>query len=190
MQDLRRLQAANGGDSTAFDRMLDLAYGRIGKLRWELMEVCTLAFTLTPSSLTMSTSLYSWMRVLRSVPQQAYAKRKPAYPRTPRNSSRSLLQVFPAQQDRCKSISLFHLLDYEAMQNRTVKIECYWDHRADAANIIFDGASSGTNGRRCIPLFRCHCSIWMQIISTCILSQILDSNLVSRMTSSSRSCSR
>ncbi|KAF8846208.1 hypothetical protein BDN67DRAFT_918414 [Paxillus ammoniavirescens] len=35
---LRKLQAANAGDHTAFDRMLDIAYGRVGKLRWELME--------------------------------------------------------------------------------------------------------------------------------------------------------
>ncbi|KAF9229100.1 hypothetical protein BS17DRAFT_823757 [Gyrodon lividus] len=35
---LRKLQAVNAGDHTAFDRMLDIAYGRIGKLRWELME--------------------------------------------------------------------------------------------------------------------------------------------------------
>lgn len=38
-QDLQRLRAANGGQSTAFDRMLDIAYGRVGKLRHELMEV-------------------------------------------------------------------------------------------------------------------------------------------------------
>ncbi|KAG8219662.1 hypothetical protein J3R82DRAFT_617, partial [Butyriboletus roseoflavus] len=37
-KDLQRLQAANGGDSTAFDRMLDIAYGRVGKLRRELIE--------------------------------------------------------------------------------------------------------------------------------------------------------
>ncbi|KAF9231598.1 hypothetical protein BU15DRAFT_55939 [Melanogaster broomeanus] len=35
---LRRLHAANAGDYTAFDRTLDIAYGRVGKLRWELLE--------------------------------------------------------------------------------------------------------------------------------------------------------
>ena len=30
---------ANRGETKAFDRILDLAYGRKGKLRWELMEV-------------------------------------------------------------------------------------------------------------------------------------------------------
>jgi len=31
---------ANLGETKAFDRVLDLAYGRKGKLRWELMKVC------------------------------------------------------------------------------------------------------------------------------------------------------
>ncbi|KAG6381026.1 hypothetical protein JVT61DRAFT_5421 [Boletus reticuloceps] len=31
-KDLQRLRAANAGHSTAFDRMLDMAYGRVGKL--------------------------------------------------------------------------------------------------------------------------------------------------------------
>lgn len=30
---------ANRGETKAFDRILDLAYGRKGKLRWELMGV-------------------------------------------------------------------------------------------------------------------------------------------------------
>ena len=30
---------ANAGETKAFDRILDLAYGRKGKLRWELMTV-------------------------------------------------------------------------------------------------------------------------------------------------------
>ena len=30
---------ANTGDTKAFDRVLDIAYGRKGKLRWELMMV-------------------------------------------------------------------------------------------------------------------------------------------------------
>ena len=30
---------ANTGETKAFDRVLDLAYGRKGKLRWELMRV-------------------------------------------------------------------------------------------------------------------------------------------------------
>ncbi|KAH0838166.1 hypothetical protein J3R83DRAFT_6417 [Lanmaoa asiatica] len=37
-KDLHRLRAANGGGSAAFDRMLDIAYGRVGKLRRELIE--------------------------------------------------------------------------------------------------------------------------------------------------------
>ncbi|KAG9314214.1 hypothetical protein JVU11DRAFT_5000 [Chiua virens] len=45
--DLRRLQAANGGNCAAFDRVLDTAYGRIGRLRWELMEVWALNLLFT-----------------------------------------------------------------------------------------------------------------------------------------------
>ncbi|CAK5279996.1 unnamed protein product [Mycena citricolor] len=37
-QDLRKLEKANKRDSKAFDHVLDLAYGRKGKLRRELME--------------------------------------------------------------------------------------------------------------------------------------------------------
>ncbi|KAF8560203.1 hypothetical protein OG21DRAFT_1502537, partial [Imleria badia] len=37
-KDLQRLRAANGGQFAAFDRMLDIAYGRVGKLRRELIE--------------------------------------------------------------------------------------------------------------------------------------------------------
>ncbi|KAF8140424.1 hypothetical protein EV363DRAFT_1312476 [Boletus edulis] len=37
-KDLQRLRAANAGQSTAFDRVLDMAYGRVGKLRQELMQ--------------------------------------------------------------------------------------------------------------------------------------------------------
>ncbi|KAI6136489.1 hypothetical protein F5141DRAFT_1288239 [Pisolithus sp. B1] len=37
-QGLRRLQLANTGDHIAFNRMLDVAYGRVGKLRYELLE--------------------------------------------------------------------------------------------------------------------------------------------------------
>ncbi|KAL4070786.1 hypothetical protein J3A83DRAFT_4358888 [Scleroderma citrinum] len=35
---LRRLQLANSGNHIAFNRMLDVAYGRVGKLRYELLE--------------------------------------------------------------------------------------------------------------------------------------------------------
>ncbi|KIJ68219.1 hypothetical protein HYDPIDRAFT_124452, partial [Hydnomerulius pinastri MD-312] len=35
---LRKLKSANDGDYTAFNRILDIAYGRVGRLRWELME--------------------------------------------------------------------------------------------------------------------------------------------------------
>jgi hypothetical protein len=38
-QDLKRLRAANGGDVKAWKRILDLATGRKGKLRHELLEV-------------------------------------------------------------------------------------------------------------------------------------------------------
>lgn len=33
------LKAANKGKAIAFDKMMDFAYGRKGKLRWELLEV-------------------------------------------------------------------------------------------------------------------------------------------------------
>lgn len=36
---VRRLQRANAGDIKAFGRVLALAYGRTGKLRWELLDV-------------------------------------------------------------------------------------------------------------------------------------------------------
>ncbi|KAJ2923038.1 hypothetical protein H1R20_g14053, partial [Candolleomyces eurysporus] len=35
---LRRLRAANAGDYKAFESVLDVAYGRKGKLKWELLE--------------------------------------------------------------------------------------------------------------------------------------------------------
>lgn len=38
-QELRKLEAANNGNSAAYQHILSLAYGRKGKLRWELMEV-------------------------------------------------------------------------------------------------------------------------------------------------------
>ena len=38
-QDLHRLSAVNAGNRTAFMRLLELAYGRKGKLKWELREV-------------------------------------------------------------------------------------------------------------------------------------------------------
>jgi hypothetical protein len=38
-QDLRKMKAANGGNIDAFAHILDLAYGRKGKLKWEIMEV-------------------------------------------------------------------------------------------------------------------------------------------------------
>jgi len=37
-QDLLTLQAANGGHKSAFEHVLDVAYGRKGKLRWEIMK--------------------------------------------------------------------------------------------------------------------------------------------------------
>ena len=39
LQDLRKLRAANDGNTKALSRILDLAYGRAGKLKWELLEV-------------------------------------------------------------------------------------------------------------------------------------------------------
>lgn len=39
MQAVRKLEAANRGDAKAFAHILDLAYGRKGKLKRELMEV-------------------------------------------------------------------------------------------------------------------------------------------------------
>lgn len=38
LKGLRRLQLANTGNHIAFNRMLDVAYGRVGKLRYELLE--------------------------------------------------------------------------------------------------------------------------------------------------------
>ncbi|KAI6047782.1 hypothetical protein EDC04DRAFT_22564 [Pisolithus marmoratus] len=38
LKGLRRLQLANTGDHIAFNCMLDVAYGRVGKLRYELLE--------------------------------------------------------------------------------------------------------------------------------------------------------
>ncbi|KAG1749816.1 uncharacterized protein EDB91DRAFT_1109825 [Suillus paluster] len=35
---MQRVHAANNGSHLAFNRILDLAYGRVGRLRWELME--------------------------------------------------------------------------------------------------------------------------------------------------------
>ncbi|PPQ64489.1 hypothetical protein CVT26_002028 [Gymnopilus dilepis] len=35
---IRKLERANNGDLKAFERILDLAYGRVGKLKWELLE--------------------------------------------------------------------------------------------------------------------------------------------------------
>ncbi|KAG2159665.1 uncharacterized protein EDB93DRAFT_6021 [Suillus bovinus] len=35
---IQQLRAANNGNHHAFNRILDLAYGRVGRLRWELME--------------------------------------------------------------------------------------------------------------------------------------------------------
>ena len=43
LQELRKLKAANNGNSAAYEHVLFLAYGRKGKLRWELMEVSTSA---------------------------------------------------------------------------------------------------------------------------------------------------
>lgn len=41
IQDIRRIKAATSGSNKAFAHILDVAYGRKGKLRWELMEVCS-----------------------------------------------------------------------------------------------------------------------------------------------------
>ncbi|KAG5353238.1 hypothetical protein C0989_009201 [Termitomyces sp. Mn162] len=38
-QGLRKLEAANNGSTKAFEHILDLAYGRKGKLKWELMQI-------------------------------------------------------------------------------------------------------------------------------------------------------
>lgn len=38
VKDLKKLEAANGGNTKAFAYILDLAYGRRGKLKWELLE--------------------------------------------------------------------------------------------------------------------------------------------------------
>ncbi|KAG2122035.1 hypothetical protein BD769DRAFT_1476477 [Suillus cothurnatus] len=35
---IQQIRAANNGSHQAFNRILDLAYGRVGRLRWELME--------------------------------------------------------------------------------------------------------------------------------------------------------
>lgn len=35
---IQQVRAANNGSHQAFNRILDLAYGRVGRLRWELME--------------------------------------------------------------------------------------------------------------------------------------------------------
>ncbi|KAG2056995.1 hypothetical protein BDR06DRAFT_211616 [Suillus hirtellus] len=35
---IQQLRAANNGNHQAFNRILDLAYGRVGRLKWELME--------------------------------------------------------------------------------------------------------------------------------------------------------
>ena len=44
LQDLRKLQRANTGDRKAFEHVLDAAYGRKGKLKWELLDVSLTPF--------------------------------------------------------------------------------------------------------------------------------------------------
>lgn len=46
------------GDTKAFQKVLALAYGRSGKLKWELLEVSTPSFTLTFPSLILTSILY------------------------------------------------------------------------------------------------------------------------------------
>lgn len=141
----------------------------------------------TISSLTTSTSPYSRIRMLRSFPQQTRAKRRLVHLLTLRNSSPFLLQAFPARQGHCKNISLFHPRGYGVMQNRTLKIQRCWDHRAGVANTTFGVVSSETNGKRCTLLFKYRYNI-LQIIPTRTSPHILRSILVSRMSSPSRSC--
>ncbi|KAG1875566.1 hypothetical protein DFJ58DRAFT_675490, partial [Suillus subalutaceus] len=38
LKTIQQVRAANNGSHQSFNRILDLAYGRVGKLRWELME--------------------------------------------------------------------------------------------------------------------------------------------------------
>ncbi|KAG6854231.1 hypothetical protein C0991_009249 [Blastosporella zonata] len=37
-KDIRKIEAANNGNTKAFEHILDVAYGRKGKLKWELMK--------------------------------------------------------------------------------------------------------------------------------------------------------
>ena len=48
-QDLRKLEAAHDGDSAAYAHILDVAYGRKGKLKWEIMTVSASCATLSRS---------------------------------------------------------------------------------------------------------------------------------------------
>lgn len=44
-QDLRKIERALGGRHDAFTHILNLAYGRKGKLKWELMEVLSESYS-------------------------------------------------------------------------------------------------------------------------------------------------
>jgi hypothetical protein len=50
------VESANTGDPKAFAHVLDLAYGRKGKLRWEMMEVSGFLPGPFPDVLTISTT--------------------------------------------------------------------------------------------------------------------------------------
>lgn len=123
-QDLQRLRAANTGQSTAFNRMLDIAYGRVGKLRRELIEVIA-CFHLPLSSLTTSASLCSRIRIIPTS-QPINRKRGLVHPLTLQNSPLSLLLAFRARQGHCKNITLFHHQPYQDVQNLIPKMLCCW----------------------------------------------------------------
>lgn len=188
-QDLRRLKAANGGEPTAFDRLLDIAYGRVGKLRQELMEVSMSTPMSTSSSLTMPTSLYSRIRILRSSPRQTHGRKSSIHLFTLRNSPLSSLQAFRAPQGHCKCITLSPPRVCRDEQHRILKTQCFWDHQVGVANTTSGGVSSNANGRRCTLLCKYRCNI-PQINLARAFSQITHSTSVLSIPPPSRSCLR
>lgn len=86
-QDLRTLQAACTGDRRAFDRILDEAYGRTGRLKWEIMKVRLQPVVSRParSDLKHPRSHYLRTRMLLCHPELYPRLRNPVPPFTRRS---------------------------------------------------------------------------------------------------------
>jgi len=146
---------ANAGIASKFDHVLDLAYGRKGKLRWELMNVREFSRQFIALNAHPPTRrLFFLTLTLQSPTASSLLLRSLAHLYTPRSWPHSSLLVSLTRRSRFRTRKSSGPRRYRCEQTPTRRKHVYWARSANDEKSTFSGDISPTRARECFLRFR------------------------------------